>query len=148
MNPDVRPTSFEGEYYGWKIKIRSMPSGAPPYVQVWPPGRHPTEGGAVVVDFFTRSTWPDSWIEALQKATDWIDHERAREGDSGQRRRQPLLRRNVHRGGHKAEGPVPHQLVRGRDTLWGDQAEKIETTVTGDASGNTIRGKLTRMGYS
>jgi hypothetical protein len=36
----------------------------------------------------------------------------------------------------------------GRDTLWGDQAGKIETTVTGDASGNTITGKLTRTSYS
>jgi hypothetical protein len=51
--------------------------------------------------------------------------------------------------GTKLKGQLRINWYAGeRNTLWGDQAEKIDTTLTGDASGNTITGKVTRTGYS
>jgi hypothetical protein len=41
-----------------------------------------------------------------------------------------------------------HWYAGQRQTLWGDQADVIDTTVSGQVSANTIVGKLTRPGYS
>jgi hypothetical protein len=52
-------------------------------------------------------------------------------------------------GGAKLNGQLSiHWHAGQRQTLWGDQADVIETTVTGQARANTIVGKLTRAGYS